>query len=787
MAAALADERTLEALDFAAIREAVAGQTASSRAGARARALVPGIDLAHVRAEQAVTAEMRALAAGDGFDLPRVAEVADALARAARNVALPAEELRDIGVALAAADAAVRRIRAVANEAPALAERCSAADYLPVVTRHIADAIGERGDVLDRASPALGRLRRNLAAAQEEARERCQSILRSAQYAKAVQDTIVTVREGRFVIPVKAEFAGQVPGVVHDTSASGHTLFVEPLGALEVNNRLRTLRIDEEREIARILSELSALVGRHAAQAEANLDVLAEIDLALARARLAVRMNAVAPEIVDEARVDVRSGRHPLLGERAVPQSLVLDDERRFIVISGPNMGGKTVALKMLGTFVAMAYCGLQLPAAEGTVIGGFDQLGCDIGDEQSIAENASTFSARLNRLREIVAGAGSRSLVLIDEIAGGTEPASSAALAIALLEHLLAAGARGIVTTHATELKLFAHDTPGVLNASVRFDPGTYKPTYQLDIGSPGRSLAFPLARALGLDERIVARAEALLSSSERDYDRALAELADVRAQAVAEREALERERAHLETLQGNARRRVEALERERRLLAQRAEERLSHALREFASELERRSRERTATRAKVTPGQSALLERVLTDVHRDLGLKPGRPAPGAATSPEPVVGDTVAVDSLGSEGAIAEDYGDTVLVVLGSMRTVVPKAELRLVRRGAARAEASPGRVRAGQAVLDAAGRARPELDVRGKRFVEAEPLVDKWLDEAQMLGADSLRLIHGKGTGLLGRGLQEYLRDHAAVKTVRYGNAEEGGSGVSIVELA
>jgi DNA mismatch repair protein MutS2 len=779
----LADARTLEALDFDEVRAAVARLTASPRAHARAAALVPGVDLARVREEQAITGEMRALVARDAFDLPRTAEVGEALARAARGSALGAEELHAVGTALAAADAAVRRVRE-SDGVPALTARCGPAAYLPAVTRHISEAIGERGEVLDRASPALARIRRNAAAAQEEARERCQAILRSAQYAKAVQDTIVTMREGRFVIPVKAEFSGQVPGVVHDTSASGHTVFVEPLGALEVNNRLRTLRIDEEREIARILADLSALVGRHAAQAERNLDVLADIDLALARARFAQRGNAVAPAIVDEARVDIRAGRHPLLGERAVPQTLALDDERRFIVISGPNMGGKTVALKMLGTFVAMAYCGLQLPAAEGTVIGGFERLACDIGDEQSIAENASTFSARLRRLRELVADAGPRALVLIDEIASGTEPASSAALGVAVLEFLLAAGARGIVTTHATELKLFAHETPGVVNASVRFDPATYAPTYQLDVGSPGRSLAFPLARALGLDARIVERAESLLSTSERDYDRALAELAEVRAQAAAERTALERERAHLETLENNARRRADALERERRLLAQRAEERLSGALREFAGELERRSRERQPGRARITPGQSALLDRVLTDVHRDLGLKPRTAPPAPDAPPVLAVGDRVAVEALGGEGEIADDYGDTVLVALGSMRTVVPKAQVRLVRRG--RADA-PVRVRSGQAVLDAASSTRPELDVRGKRFVEAEPVVEKWLDEARMLGTTSLRLIHGKGTGLLGRGLQEYLRDHPAVQSVRYGNADEGGSGVSIVELS
>ncbi|HMD02930.1 MAG TPA: hypothetical protein VKG44_08185, partial [Candidatus Baltobacteraceae bacterium] len=352
----LADERSLEALDFGAIRALVARETMSERAAARARTLTPLLDLNAVRAEQSATREMRAIAGDGSFALPRTAEVGPAIERAHRGSPLGAEELRDIGIALAAADSAVRRVRA--TQAPELHKRCANARSLLEIAAAIDRAIGERGEVLDRASPALARIRRNAVHAQDEARERCQAILRSVRYARAIQDQVVTMREGRFVIPVKAEFSGTVPGVVHDTSSSGHTLFVEPLDALDVNNRLRTLRIDEEREVARILTELSALVGRHAETAEVNLEILADIDLVLARARVAEAMGAVAPLVVDEPRVDLRAGRHPLLGERAIPQSLVLNDEVRFIVISGPNMGGKTVALKMLGLFVAMTYCG---------------------------------------------------------------------------------------------------------------------------------------------------------------------------------------------------------------------------------------------------------------------------------------------------------------------------------------------------------------------------------------------------------------------------------------------
>jgi DNA mismatch repair protein MutS2 len=783
-----ADERSLAVLDFFAVREVLARHTMTDRGTAAALALVPHSDLAVVRLEQAATSEMRRIASDSAFSLPRSRDVGEAVERAARGGTLAAEELRDIGIALAAADAAVRRIRS--SDAPELQARCAASAPLPEVAAAIDRAIGERGEILDRASPMLARLRRNAAHAQDEARDRCAAILRSPRYAKAVQDAIVTMREGRFVIPIKAEFAGAVPGVVHDTSSTGHTLFIEPLDALDVNNRLRTLRIEEEREIARILAELSAFVGAKAERAQINLNVLADIDLILARVRLAQAMNALPPVVVDEPRADIRVGRHPLLGERAVPQSLALDDDVRIIIISGPNMGGKTVALKLLGLFVAMTYCGMQLPAAEGTTIGGFDFLGCDIGDEQSIAENASTFSAHLRRLRTIVEASGPRSLVLIDEIASGTEPASSASLAIALVEHLLARGARGVVTTHSTELKLFAHGTAHVQNASVRFDPHTYEPTYELDLGSPGQSLAFPLARTLGLDRTIVERAETLLSENERDYDRALAELAVIRAQAAAERDALARERTLTASLEATARERGEALERERRTLAVQADERLGRALREFTAELERRQRDRVG-RVKVTSGQASLLGRVLDDVHRDLGIK-AKPAPHVDVAPKKatvVVGDRVFVDSLGSDGEVVEDYGDGVLVAIGAMKTVVPKRGLRVTKRAsAADASGRPrARARTGEATLEAASGARTELDVRGKRFVEAEPLVDKWIDESSLLGMSPLRLIHGKGTGLLGRGLQQWLKERVGVSEVRYGNADEGGSGVTVFQLA
>jgi DNA mismatch repair protein MutS2 len=783
----LADPRSLEALDFARLCERVAGQTHGARAHALALALEPVSDGATVRRLVRETAEMRALVRAHGFALAQTADVEEALEIAQRGSSLPATKLRAIADALAAGGAAVRAIRE-AEGVPVLRDLVSAFRPLPSIVTRITDAIDERGTVLDRASPALARMRRAIAQAQDDARERTSALTRSARYARAIQDAIVTVRNGRYVIPVKAEFAGEVPGIVHDTSATGQTLFVEPLETLETNNRVRALRAQEEHEVARILAELSALAGAEAQQIRTNVAIYVDLDLAGARAAVADRMNAVEPAIVDEATIDIHDGRHPLLDERAVPQSILLDGEVRVTIVSGPNMGGKTVALKMVGLFVAMAGCGLHVPAVSAT-IGRFTRIFTDIGDEQSIAQNTSTFSAHLCRLAEIVAQADARSLILIDEIGSGTEPNAGAALAVALLERFIAAGACALVTTHATELKLFGAERAHVRNASVRFDPQTYAPTYQLDLGSPGQSLAFPLARAMHLDRAVIERAEALLSAQERDYERALAELALERTRTTKERDVLAGERAQLRALEDTARKRVESLERERRELAQRAETQLAAALRRFAAELERRaaaSGERTRG-GRVTRGQSELLHRTIEEMRTGLGIaQPAAPVPEpTAAAPAIGVGDRVRVLSLDTEGTVVEDFGTDVMLQLGALRMTVPKSDV------SRRAGPPPKRERSeqagGAAKLAAATGARAELDVRGKRFVEAEPVVDAWIDESMLAGASPLRLIHGKGTGLLGRGLQQYLRAHPHVKDVRFGNAEEGGSGVTVFELS
>ncbi|MFY9886536.1 MAG: Smr/MutS family protein [Candidatus Cybelea sp.] len=763
----MTDDRTLEALDFTAVREAVIATTRTQRGRSYARELAPLPDFEDVRREQLRTEAMRTLVAGSDFRVMPAIETAALTEAAGVGHTLGAADLRSIGDAIAAAAAAHRAVHGNPDLAGVLAGYTS----LRELGRSIIDAIDERANVLDRASPALARIRRSLAQAHADARDRATSILGSAKYAKAIQERLVTIRNGRFVIPIKAEFAGTLPSIVHDTSSSGQTLFVEPLAVLEANNRVRTLQIEEEREVARILEALSRSVGSHAAEIEANVEMLARLDLLAAKAELAHRSQSTAPELSDLPVLTVEKGRHPLLGDRAVPQSLAVDDTTRLLVVSGPNMGGKTVALKMAGLFVVMTYCGMQIPAAR-SCVGRFDRVIADIGDEQSLVANASTFSAHLERMREILERANNRTLAVVDEIGGGTEPSAGAALAIAMLERLLARGARAVVSTHSVELKLFAHATPGVANASVRFDAKTFAPTFELDVGTPGQSLAFPLATRLGIDPQIVERAGALLERRELDYEAALSELAERNGELREERLRLEAERRAASAELDLLRRGRDDLESERRRFGARAEERLQQGLRDFVRELHGR---------KVTRSQTRLLTDTIEAMRRELGIRTDE-----KTAPEGVPfaqGDRVRIVSLDQEGIVVEDWDERLLVSIGSMKTTVEKSDVRLESRAVKPAQRSTVQA---DARIAATQRSAAELDVRGKRYAEAEPLVERWIDNAMLAGNSPLRLIHGKGTGMLGRGLQEYLRGHAGVKSLRYGNEEEGSTGVTLIEL-
>lgn len=781
----MADQHTLDALDFQAIRDQLSALAQTDNGRDSATELTPHTDRAQVAALLQATSEMRGLIA-KGFSLDRVADPHEALARARRATSVSGEELRLIGLAIMAADTAVRAVRG--DDTPALAKLVVHVRTLRELGQELTTVLGPRGEVLDLASKELARLRRAIVEASDAARTRSGQLMRSTLIAKALQDSTITLRDNRYVLPIKVEFASQVPGIIHDTSASGQTVFIEPLATIESNNRVRTARIEEQHEIERILTTLTGHVTKEAASIVHLLSVLTAVDLAFARARLAEQMDAHPAILSDEATLRLDHARHPLLGRRAVAQSFELDAHRRFIIISGPNMGGKTVALKLAGLAVLMTACGLHLPAEATSVVGLFTHVRADIGDAQSIAMNASTFSAHLGRLRDILEVADDGLLFLVDEIAGGTEPAAGAALAIAILDRLLCCGAHGIVTTHAQELKAYAQERDLVENAGMRFATGTHKPTFELDIGVPGRSLAFDLAAREGLDAAVLDDARSRVDQKEHSYDRALAELSEARA-AVSEelqrvrdqRHALQRERDALVAKR-------DAFDRERKEFTERAEQRLGEQLRRFASELAQRGEQRNKG-ARVTRSQSELMTRTLEEMRKDLKLDDH-------DAPEPITtmlkrGTRVRVRSMGSEGVVADDFGDTVAVTIGSMRTVVSKRECIPLTSKPPKRQTSRARDDSDDATQDQQALARisnvaTELDVRGKRLYEAQEIVDRWLDTAVLAGFSPLRIIHGKGTGALGTGLQQALRGHPSVKSLRFGNETEGGSGVTIVAI-
>ncbi len=702
--------------------------------------------------------------------------------RAALGASLSGLDLRSIAEAERAL-AACGRVKAQSALRPtgAFKELLGRRVDTSALIAHIDRAIEPEGRVADAASSALAKIRRQQRALQEEVRDRCQALVRKPSVAKLLSEAVVTVRGGRYVLPVRREYVSQFEGVVHDESASGATTYIEPMACVEANNRLRSLESAEEREIARILAQLSGEVGAQADSLRANAALLARVDGVGARARWGLTQAAGKPDLGADRSLRIVAGRHPLLRREVQPLDADLGERFDALIISGPNMGGKSVALKTIGLFCALSYAGIPLPAAAGTHFGQFDHVACILGDEQSIADDLSSFSAHLQALRGALALAGPRALVLVDEIGSGTEPAAGAALAQAFVETVLERGARVVVTTHFTQLKVFAAAAERVTNASMLFDPTTNAPTYVLAIGVPGQSLAFPLARALRLDAAMIARAEELLGAQARGLERAFEGLA-------AERDALRRkqadsdaERRRREQLEAELARQVEAAAQERKQFERRAAGVLDDAVRQVRAELvERAARSAEVARRQKAPSEAdagKTLAKTLQNMRKSLGLE--ATAPGDVNVPDFKPGDPVFVRSLEAAGVVRELYGRDALIAVGGLKVVVPRSELTAAVNAAPRAHA-----RGSEGIL--ADSAPTEIDVRGMRVDEAMPLVDKALDSASLAGAPELRVIHGKGTGQLGRGIREFLRDHPQVAAIAQAGDRQGGSGVTVITL-
>jgi DNA mismatch repair protein MutS2 len=785
----------VETLEFDAVRELLARHTSFSASHALAVSLEPTAELGEARRRQACTAESLMLPGlRPGLHMGGVHDVRPAAERARVGGALVAGELLDVASTVRAARAWRRGLGPLQDETSTLLELAEA--YLgdhPGLVEDIQDAISDGGEILDSASPGLARIRAELRGAHDRLVTRMREIMSAAPFRDAVQDPVVTQRNGRYVIPVRAEFRGQVPGIVHDQSASGATLFVEPLVVVEMANRWRTLILDEEREVERILRALSQEVGEQADELANSVDGLAQLDLARAAAALAEQLHASAPELVGlplpagQPVLRLMAARHPLLSGTVVPITLEIGTDFDALLITGPNTGGKTVALKTAGLLSLMAQAGLFLPAAEGCRVAVFERVEADIGDEQSLQQSLSTFSSHISRIVRMLREADSCSLILLDELGAGTDPQEGAAIARALLDFLRERGAYVIATTHYPELKSYAEATPRVQNASVEFDVQTLSPTYRLMIGTPGRSNALLIAERLGMPHEVLDSAREYVAPHVRETEAMLDQIAHERAIAEDARTRALKEAAEAATLKLRARGLLREAERKHNEVWETAQADADRELAELRRDAHRVRLQLQSARASAP---SEAIEEALT-------LPSLRaPAPPIVAEPEPVepvepaqvaVGSDVMVPRLGLPGRVMAIRDDTVEVEVLGRRVRMSIADLEGATRptSAERRAAQPERLPT-LAIASPRGEVPYQLDLRGLRRDEALERLEQYLEDASLTGMPEARVVHGKGTGTIRQAVRDTLRRSQFVTRFAPEPDASGGDGATQVWL-
>jgi len=790
------DPRTLIILEFPAVLERLARLTAFSAGREAALALRPVTDREVAVRRQRETAEALALLlAGTDLPLAGAHDVRSAAEAARLGGMLTGQQLLEVASTIRAAERVARAAQRVAQEAPLLSAIGTGCAGLGPLRSLIEQSITERAEVASHASPQLAQIRRELGGAHDRLRQRIEALLRDATVRVALQEPLVTQRDGRYVIPVRSEARGAVPGVVHDTSASGATVYIEPFAVVDLGNRWRELQLQERHEVERVLRDLSTAAGEAAADLADMVRRLAAIDCAAARARLAREWGATAlhrtgteQPWLAQAPAELRlvEARHPLIEGNVVPVSLAVGGDWRALLITGPNTGGKTVALKTAGLLTLMALAGLPVPAEAGSQVPVYDAVFADIGDEQSIAQSLSTFSGHVTAIIDIMERATSASLVLLDELGAGTDPIEGAALAVAIVDRLVAQGAALIATTHHSELKLYAHEQPGVMNASVEFDVETLSPTYRLTIGLPGQSNALAIAERLGMPADVIGQARDGLSHQERDLERVLAEL---RTQlTAAEEQALETAtvREDASRLRRELQRQLAGLAAETAQLREEARSRVREELRETERLVER-------TRRQV---EAARLGQAVADLDRARQAAAAIPAPppavlapllvepGAPSAVTPGVRVWLRGIPSPGEALSAPNAAGEFEVLLGSLHT---RVRLTQVQRIAAPGE-SPRPLHLDRLPPEPELESVPEeIEVRGRTIEEAIPEVEHYIDRAARAGRPRVRVVHGKGTGALRQAVRELLAGHPLVITVESGGRAEGGEGVTVAHLA
>ena len=721
-----------------------------------------------------------------------VTDVSASLERADRGGSLqPIELLRIAGVLRCA-----RNIKGYVSEddkVTVLDALFSALTPNKYLEDKIFGAILSEEEIADDASPALADIRRHMRIQAGKIRDSLQKVISSPAYSKYLREPIITIRQGRYVVPVKSECRNDVPGLVHDVSATGGTYFIEPMSAVNANNALRELELKEKKEIERILAELSAEAAAHREDINLDYTMLVQLDVIFAKAKLAYRMRAWAPIMNDRGRVDLRKARHPLIDPKAVvPISVRLGSDFDTMIITGPNTGGKTVTLKTIGLLTLMAECGLHIPAGDGSQLSTFDAILADIGDEQSIAQSLSTFSSHMRTIVDVVAQCDDRTLVLFDELGAGTDPAEGAALAMAIIEFCRKMNSRVVATTHYAELKLYAMRTKGVINASCEFDVETLRPTYKLLIGIPGKSNAFAISRKLGLSEEILKEADDLVGKSDKDFEDVLSQLEAQRQQMEAARVEAERMKRETEKNKQQSEEYAAQLQKEKDKAMESARREAQKIIEDARYAANMASEELKALRKQLQDSADATnLNQRQAEVRRSLNemedkIRANQPK---AQRPEPkrdiLVGDTVELLKLGTKASvIAINKDGTYQLQAGILKLNAKKEEIYLLEnenpyKQKGGRPAHSGREMRLQAMSN-------EVDLRGMDAVEAICVLDNYLDSAMRHNLGTVRIIHGKGTGVLRKAVQDALKKNKHVKKYRLGVYGEGEDGVTIAEF-
>ena len=721
-----------------------------------------------------------------------VTDVSASLERADRGGSLqPIELLRIAGVLRCA-----RNIKGYVSEddkANVLDALFSALTPNKYLEDKIFGAILSEEEIADNASPALADIRRHMRIQAGKIRDSLQKVISSPAYAKFLREPIITIRQGRYVVPVKSECRNDVPGLVHDVSATGGTYFIEPMSAVNANNALRELELKEKKEIERILAELSAEAAGHREDINLDYHMLVQLDVIFAKAKLAYRMRAWAPIMNDQGRVDLRKARHPLIDPKAVvPITVRLGSDFDTMIITGPNTGGKTVTLKTIGLLTLMAECGLHIPAGDGSQLSTFDAILADIGDEQSIAQSLSTFSSHMRTIVDVVAQCDDRTLVLFDELGAGTDPAEGAALAMAIIEFCRKMNSRVVATTHYAELKLYAMRTKGVINASCEFDVETLRPTYKLLIGIPGKSNAFAISRKLGLSEEILKEADDLVGKSDKDFEDVLSQLEAQRQQMEAARLEAERMKRETERIKQQSEEYAAQLQKEKDKAMESARREAQKIIDDARFAANAASEELKALRKQLTESADASnLNQRQAEVRRSLNEMEDkiRAKQPKAERPEPkrdiMIGDTVELLKLGTKASvIAINKDGTYQLQAGILKLNAKKEEIYLLEnenpyKAKGGRPAHSGREMKLQAMSN-------EVDLRGMDAVEAICVLDNYLDSAMRANLGTVRIIHGKGTGVLRKAVQDALKKNKFVKKYRLGVYGEGEDGVTIAEF-